>query len=203
MGIGSTSKYNKQRYRIRPSRSIQPRLIRDNWEDILRFMATIKLGHCSASQLFQRLNSYSKDYPLYKALKEFGRISKSQFILGYYDVLQFRQRVQKQLNLVELSNKFHDAVFWARGKKFYIGTQEEQLKYTLCRSVIQNSIILWNYLYLSTKLLKISNKEERKDHFEEVSKGSVLSWKHINFTGEYDFTKHTGNKTPFNLKANY
>ena len=32
----------------------------EQWDDILRFVATIKLKETTASQLFQRLNSYAK-----------------------------------------------------------------------------------------------------------------------------------------------
>jgi TnpA family transposase len=54
-------------------------------------MATIKLRYSSASQLFKRLSSYALDHPLYQALKEFGRIIKSQYILTYLDDVELRQ----------------------------------------------------------------------------------------------------------------
>ena len=74
------------------------------------FAGQTKLRYSSASQLFKRLRSYAKDHPLYRALKEFGRIIKSQFILTYYDDVELRQRIEKQLNKVELANKFSAAV---------------------------------------------------------------------------------------------
>jgi TnpA family transposase len=80
-------------------------------------MVTIKLKKSSASQLFSRLSSYAKDIPLYQALKEFGRIMKSHFILTYFDDLELRQRIEKQLNRVELSNKFAKAIFFANNQK--------------------------------------------------------------------------------------
>ena len=54
---------------------------------MLRFIATIKLKETTASQLFRRLNSYAKHHPLYQALKEFGKILKSEFILRFVDDL--------------------------------------------------------------------------------------------------------------------
>jgi hypothetical protein len=51
------------------------------WDDILRFIATIKLKETTASDIFRRLNSYSKQHGLYHALKAFGQILKSIFIL--------------------------------------------------------------------------------------------------------------------------
>lgn len=191
-------KYKKQNYHFLPSRRINRKLIEDNWDDILRFMATIKLGHTSASQLFKRLNSYSKDHPLYKALKEFGRILKSLHILAFYDDLELRQKIQKQLNRVELSNKFSDAVFWDRGKQFHVGTKEDQEKYTLCKTIIQNSIIFWNYLFLSDRLLNCKSQQDKEDMIDSIMKGSVLTWRHINFSGEYDFTKPASKDYQFN-----
>lgn len=192
--------YAQKGYRVLPSRTIKRKLIEDNWDDMLRFMATIKTGHSSASQLFKRLNSYSKDHPLYQSLKEFGRIAKSLHILNYYDDLEFRQQIQKQLNRVELSNKFISAVFWDREKQFQVGTLEEQEKYNLCKTIIQNAIIYWNYLYLSDRLLSTGNPHDRADMVDSIRKGSVLAWKHINFNGEYDFTKKVTKDYQFDIK---
>ena len=67
---------------------------------ILRFVATIKLKQTTASQLFKRLNSYSNQHPLYQALKEFGKIIKTLFILRYIDDVELRQSIEKQLNKI-------------------------------------------------------------------------------------------------------
>jgi TnpA family transposase len=42
------------------------------WDEILRLIATVKLKEVTASDLFRRLNSYSKQHALYQALKAFG-----------------------------------------------------------------------------------------------------------------------------------
>lgn len=192
--------YEKQGYKILPSRTINLKLIEENWDDILRFMATIKLKHTSASQLFKRLSSYAKDHPLYKALKEFGRIIKSIFILTYFDDVEFRQRIEKQLNKVELSNRFSKAVFFANNQEFKEGTKEEQEISTACKVLIQNIIILWNYLYLSQLLANNANTEERINMIKSMKRGSLIAWKHINLQGEYDFTKHAANNNFFNIE---
>jgi TnpA family transposase len=68
-----------------PDGYIKTPLIETQWDEILRFIVTIKLQETTASQLFRRLNSYSKQHPLYQALKEFGKILKSDFILRFID----------------------------------------------------------------------------------------------------------------------
>jgi Tn3 transposase DDE domain len=55
------------------------------WNEILRLIATIKLKEVTASDLFRRLNSYSKQHALYQALKAFGQVPKSLFILQVID----------------------------------------------------------------------------------------------------------------------
>jgi TnpA family transposase len=192
--------YEDRGYKILPSRTINLNLIEESWDDILRFMATIKLKHAPASQLFKRLSSYSKDHPLYRALKEFGRIIKSIFILTYFDDVELRQRIEKQLNRVELSNKFSKAVFFANNQEFKHGTKEEQEIITACKVLIQNAIVLWNYLSLSQLIINSANVEERVHMLASIRKGSIITWQHINLQGEYDFTKHATNDNRFNME---
>lgn len=197
--FSSRKTYEKHGYKILPSRIINIKLIEKYWDDVLRFMATIKLKHTSASQLFKRLSSYAKDHPLYQAIKEFGRIIKSIFILTYFDDIELRQRVEKQLNKVELSNKFSKAVFFANNQEFKQGDVEDQKITAACKVLIQNAIVLWNYLYLSQLLTNNANITERNKMIEAINKGSVISWQHINLQGEYDFTKHNNNHIRFDM----
>jgi TnpA family transposase len=97
---------------------IREALIEDQWDEVLRFIATIRLKITTASQLFKRLNSYSRLHPLYRALKEFGKIPKTLFILKDCDDLQLRQAIEKQLNKGEGSNKFSKAVSFGHSHEF-------------------------------------------------------------------------------------
>ncbi len=202
-GFSSKSTYQKRGYSIVPSRTINRKLILKNRDDILRFMATIKLRYSSASQLFKRLSSYAKDHPLYRALKEFGRIIKSQFhiILTYYDDVELRQRIEKQLNKVELANQFSKAVFFANSQEFQVGTKEEQEVATACKVLIQNAIVLWNYLYLSHRLSTTADPDDRRDMLEAITGGSIIAWAHVNMQGEYDFTRPAANDDAFDMQS--
>lgn len=166
--------------------------------DILRFMATIKLKEASASVLLKRLSSYAKDHPLYKAIKEFGRIIKSQYILTYIDELSLRQHIEKQLNKVELSNKFAKAVFFEKNQEFTVATREEQEIVASCKSLIQSAIVLWNSLYLSQLILSAKTRNDKTALVKIIQSGSMLTWQHVNMRGEYDFTK-AANSTNFDL----
>ena len=186
-------------YQIIPSGQINQRIIKEHWDTILRFMATIKLKEATASQLFKRLSSYAKHHPLYRALKEFGRIIKSIFILTYYDDLSLRQRIEKQLNRIELSNKFANAVFFANGGEFLQGELEDQALATGCKVLIQNAVILWNYLYLSQLLTNCQDTHEQSAMIDLIRQGSMITWRHVNLHGEYDFRRYITDEQTFDM----
>ena len=163
-------------------------LIIQNWDDILRLIATIKLKETSASDLFRRLNSYSKQNVLYKALKAFGQIVKSIFILRYLDDVQLRQDIEKQLNKVELSNRFTRAIAVGNPREFMHAEKEDQEIAESCNRLIKNAIICWNYLYLSQKLTTAENDNNKQILLRAISTHSPMSWAHINLLGEYDFS---------------
>jgi TnpA family transposase len=83
------------------------------WDEILRMIATIKLKEVTASDLFRRLNSYSKQHALYRALKAFGQIPKSLFILQGIDDPVLRQAIEKQMDRIEHVHRSRGRSQWA------------------------------------------------------------------------------------------
>jgi Tn3 transposase DDE domain len=69
-------------------------------------VATIKAKELTASDLFRRLNSYSKQHALYHALKAFGQIPKSLFILRLIDDPALRQAIEKQRDRIPIWRGF-------------------------------------------------------------------------------------------------
>jgi TnpA family transposase len=126
---------------------------------------------------------------LYCAIKEFGRIIKSLFILRYIDDVELRQTVEKQLNRIELSNKFSKAILFGNNQEIQYSSKEEQEMVVGCQRLIQNAIVLWNELYLSQKLALLEDGESRKALLTIIRNGSTLIWHYVNLHGEYDFTQ--------------
>jgi TnpA family transposase len=180
--------YENLGFKILPKLYIDTKLIEDNWDDILRFVATIKLKHTTASQLFKRLNSYSNQHPLYQALKEFGKIIKTLFILRYIDDVELRQSIEKQLNKIEHAHRFAKAIAFGSSQEITQAEKEDQDISAECRRLIENSVICWNYLYLTHKLTK-ADKDEKDELLKAIKEGSIITWRHINFHGEYDFSE--------------
>lgn len=187
-GFRQRREYTQQGYALVHDGYIHEALIEAQWDEILRFIATIKLKETTASQLFRRLNSYSRQHPLYQALKEFGKVPKSDFILRYIDDVALRQAIEKQLNKGESANKFSKAIAFGNNQEFLYGEKVEQEIAEGCRRLIKNAIVCWNYLYLSQKIAHEEDSQRRQELLTAVQNGSVTSWRHVNLHGEYDFS---------------
>ena len=185
---GYKMKYKAKGYKILPTHVINIKIIEEHYDEILRFMATIKLKRSTASQLLSRLNSYSTQHRLYQALKEFGKIVKSIFILKYLDDVKLRQSIEKQLSLVENNNKFSKAIAQENDQSFVQQTQEEQIMAESCRRLMKAAIICWNSLYLYKILSKEQQENKRREIIKTIQNSSLMTWKHVNLKGEYDFS---------------
>jgi len=73
-------------------------------------------------------------------------------------------------------------------REFTQGDKEEQEIAESCNRLIKNSIICRNYLYLSQKLERIDNPEQKDKLLSAISSHSPMSWAHTNLLGEYDFS---------------
>jgi len=173
---------------IKPAKYINRDIVEECWDDILRLIVTIKLKETTASDIFRRLNSYSRQHRLYQALKAFGQIIKSDFILRYIDDVELRQAIEKQLNKVELANRFTRAVAVGNPREFTQGDKEEQEIAETCNRLIKNAIICWNYLYLSQKLNRMKTTGQKEKLLAAIASHSVICWEHTNLLGEYDFS---------------
>jgi len=180
---------DRSSWKIQPTGYADDEIAIQYWDDILRLIATIKLKEVTASDLFRRLNSYSKQHALYQALKAFGQIPKSLFILRLIDDPVLRQAIEKQMDRIEHAHRFTRAVSVGNPREFLQAEKEDQQLAEACKRLIKNCIICWNYLYLSQKLEEAEDAASREAFLDAVAHGSAISWQHINLLGEYDFSE--------------
>lgn len=70
---------------IRPDTTVNEALVRQNRDDLLCLVASINLKESTASDVFRRFNSCSRQHALYQTPKAFGQNVQSLFILRYPD----------------------------------------------------------------------------------------------------------------------
>jgi TnpA family transposase len=187
--FNSRHQADRSTWKILPTGYIDTERILPYWDDILRFIATIKLKETTASDLFRRLNSYSKQHGLYQALKTFGQILKSHFILRVIDDPVLRQAIERVLNGVEHVHRFTRAVSVGNPREFLQAEKHEQELVEACKRLIKNCTICWNYLYLSQKLADLTDTASREMLLAALTHGSAVAWQHLNLLGEYDFSE--------------
>jgi len=192
--------YREQNYKIIPKMKINLEHLESHWDDILRLVCTIKLGYSKASTLFRRLNSYSKQHPLYKALKDLGRLYKTAYIYQYMDDERIRKSVSNSLSQIESSNNFSKAITIGNNQELIWATRKEQLIAEGCKRLIANAVNTYNLMLLSEKLLQATSEQEKQNLWNKIIETSTQSWAHINLVGEYDFSEGKDYKT-FDLNA--
>jgi TnpA family transposase len=173
-------------YPVKPGQCVELEVIKDGWDNVLRLVATIKLREHKASTIIKRLSSYAKQHPLLSSVKAFGRIIKSLFVLKYIDDVELRQQIEKQLNKGELANRFSSAITFVNTQEIVQGLQEDQEVAVMCRLILQNVIILWNYTAL-TKLIMRSDSTRQQKILDNIKQSSIIAWGHVNLLGLYDF----------------
>ena len=132
---------------------------------------------------------HAKQHALYQALKAFGQVPKSLFILQVIDDPVLRQAIEKQLDRLEHLHRFTRAVSVGNPREFLQAEKEDQEMAEACKRLINNCIICWNYLYLSQRLEEIEDAASREAFIDAVAHGFAISWQHINLLGEYDFSE--------------
>ena len=73
------------------------------------------------------------------------------------------------------------------GEEITAAYREDQEISAMCKTIIQNIIILWNYIAL-TKIIMRSDIATRQTLLENITNASILSWRHVNLHGIYDFS---------------
>ena len=114
----SRKRLDRSTWKIKPGGYAADEIVIQQWDEILRMIATIKLKEVTASDLFRRLNSYSKQHALYRALKAFGQVPKSLFTLQVIDDPVLRQAIEKQMDRIEHVHRFTRAVSVGNPREF-------------------------------------------------------------------------------------
>ena len=165
--------------------TINTKLIEDNWEDILRIMASLKLGTIKPSELMRSLLRSKNPSTVARALRELGRIPKTTFMLNFVDDPNYRRRILTRLNHGESRWSLARAICHGkRGeiRKRYREGQEDQLG---ALGLVLNIVILWQTLYMNEAVNVLRDEGEIDD--EDISRLSPVVHGNINMLGRYSF----------------
>ena len=165
---------------------INEKIIKDNYDEVLRLASSIKEGTVTSSLIISKLASYSRQNSLATALREMGKIEKTIFILDYISSEELRRKIQKGLNKGEAMNGLARAIFFGKQGELRERTMQNQLQKASALNLIINAINIWNTLYLE-KAISYKESIGKYIDYNLISHISPLGWEHINMLGEYTF----------------
>jgi TnpA family transposase len=160
--------------------------VNKNWDDVLRLGISLKLGYINATELIRSLFKNGRPSSLAKVLINIGRVRKTIYMLRYIDDAEYRRHILTQLNKGECRHSVFRAIYHGkRGEiyKHYKENQEDQLN---SLSLVTNSIVIWNTVYIQKAIDLLKAKGETVND-EDVAMLSPLISKHINILGKYSF----------------
>jgi TnpA family transposase len=158
---------------------VNPRLISDHWDDMLRLAGSLKLGKVKATAVMRTLQRAGSLSGLGRAVAELGRVEKTLYLLAYVQDENYRRRILVQLNRGEGRHALARAVF--HGKKGELRQRyregiEDQLG---ALGLVVNALALWNTRYLQQALEQWQETDKHLNP-EDVARLSPLLHEHVN-----------------------
>lgn len=179
---------------------INPALIRQNWDDMLRVAGSLKLGTVRVSDLLRTMQGSGKQSTVARGFGELGKVAKTLYALRYFDDATYRRRILTQLNRGEGRHGLARIVFHGqRGevRQRYREGQEDQLG---ALGLMVNIIVLWNTYYMDAALTHIQ-AHGGVVHPADSARLSPLASHHIHMLGRYRFIEDAailrGERRPF------
>lgn len=165
------------------TRPINWQLIIENYDQIIRYVAALKLGTAEPEVLLKRFINDNIQSPLYKAILELGRAVRTIYVCRYLSSKELRIEVEEALNVIENWNSGNNFVFF--GKRGVISSNDEidQELSILCLHLLQSSLVYINTL-MQQQVLKTDEWQQRLT-LEDKRALTPLFYKHINQYGLY------------------
>jgi TnpA family transposase len=138
------------------------------------------------SLLLARLQADSRRNPLARALQEYGRLIKTNFVLDWLADQELRARVGRQLNKGEQLHALRRAIFYANEGHIRQRTPEQQGEQALCLAIVVDAIVDWNTVYTQRVLDELRANGELITT-SEIERISPLAHQHIHIYGHYPF----------------
>jgi TnpA family transposase len=112
---------------IKPKHKINKNLIKSEWDNVQRIIASLLVGETSQHLIVNKLSSYKRKNKTKEALWEYDKILMSIYMLNFINDPEIRQNVRHALNRGEAYHQLRRAIANVHGRKFR-GSSDRELE---------------------------------------------------------------------------
>lgn len=166
------------------TRPINWELIRQQYDQMVKFTTAIRLGTAETESILRRFTRDNLKHPTYQALLELGKAVCTIFLCDYLESEKLRREIHEGLNVIELWNGVNDFIFFGKGGDFATNRKLSQELSVLSLHLLQNCLVYINTLMIQQTL---SDPKQMEYMTEEDFRGlTPLIFSHINPYGSFD-----------------
>ncbi|SIS13005.1 Tn3 transposase DDE domain-containing protein [Peribacillus simplex] len=180
------------------SRPINWDLIRQQYEQIIKYATALRLGTASAESILKRFTRDTK-HPTYQALCELGKAIKTIFLCDYLHYKEIRREIHEGLNTVEQWNSVNTYIFYGKNSEIRSNSIEDQEVSALSLQLLQNCLVYMNTLMVQEVLYDNNQYWLKKMTPEDFRGLTPLFYLHVNPYGTFEL--NMDQRIPIKLKV--
>lgn len=160
--------------------------IRTGWDELLRIVASIRLGRISAELALRYLSSAAKGDPAYEAAENLGRLLRSVFLCDFVTIDDFRREIHTLLSRGESVHLLQRAIYDGKVATDRGRRRDEMRTISGAHALLTNIVIGWNTNRMN-KTVERLRKDGVKIEDEWIRRMGPVHFGNINFRGTFRF----------------
>jgi TnpA family transposase len=134
------------------SDAINWKKIKTAYREMVRHAAALKVRSVEPDVLLKRLSADNKSNPVYQALLEVGKASRTIFLCKYLSSEELRIDINEALNVVERVNGQMGFIFYGRLGEISSNAEKDQEVSLLCLHLLHVCMVYLNTILIQTML---------------------------------------------------
>ena len=159
--------------------------VAEEWDQIGRFFCSLATGHTTASVAMKRVVAFGGGNHFYRAVREMGRVFKTEFVLDYVGRPDLRRRVRRGLLKSEELHALARTVFYGKLGRIDARDFRRQSSTASCLTLILASIIYWQI----REIERVLADDDGGLDLSLLAHISPIQWDNVALYGEYDIRR--------------